>query len=320
MSTPYIMRKGVSPVSDLRGGASLFSGVGNSYRVIKTDEPYYDQFIADHQFEHSDGSVAVHTTIQSALDAAVEGRNDYVFVQPSDSDYDITAALTLSKKSVHLIGLDAGYSRGCGNSVRLHQTGSFAIMVVSDSAIEISGFYLKNFATKGGIIIANSSYGLNIHHNYWAMNLSGATNEPMLGPYISNTNGDAGAWSTFERNFFQSQAGASATIAAIIRFNAQATGIRIAETDVGIGDTDNTATVGISNGSVKGMVLDCNFFAYQTASGVGVFTHCISTHASGIAYGNRGNVADGEIVTGGTNEFSHILNYNSVAGGTQDEL
>ena len=316
------LKKGVAGLEDLKGGANALGlGVGNVYRVIKSTEAYYAQFIEDHQYEHSDGSVAVHTTIQSALDATVANRNDYVVVQPSQADYDITVALTLSKKGVHLVsGFGGFYSRGCGNAVRIHQTGAFPIMEVSNSAIEIAGFYLKNYPSKGGIIISNSSYGLNIHHNYWAMNLNSATNEPMLGPLIANTSGDAGAWSTYQSNFFQSQAGASATIAAIIRFNAQATGVRIVENDLLIGDTDNTATVGILNGSVKGITSDNNFYAAQTASGAGVFTHCVVSHASGCAYGNRGNVGDSALVLGGTNELSHILNFNSVAGGTQDEL
>ena len=321
MGTPYIMRKGVSPISDLRGGGNLgLLGAGNVYRVIKSDEPYVDQFMADHLFEHTDGSPSVHTDIQAALDATVEARNDYVLVQPSDSDYDLTAALTLSKKAVHLIGLGGQYGNGCGNAVRLHQTGAYSVMTLTDAAVEVSGFYLKHYATKGGITIGDGTYGIHVHHNYIAMNLSGGTNEPMIGPLIADASGYAGAWSTFEHNFIQSQGGANATIAAISRINPQGTGDRVQHTQIGIGDTNNTATVGIKNDAIKGMVNDCDFFAYQTASGAGVFTHCISTHASGVAYGNRGNVADGEIVTGGTDELSHILNYNSVAGGTQDEL
>lgn len=314
---------GVTHLSGLHvtSGPPSGFGVGNVYLVIKSTETHYDSFLADHQTVFADGSNRVQTTIQAALDATVECRNDYVMVMPAVDDYDITTQLTLTKKGVHLMSAFGGwYARGCGNSVRIHQTGAFPIMVISDSAIEVAGFYLKNYATKGGIIIANTSYGMNVHHNYWAMNLDGATNEPMLGPYISNSTGDAGAWSTYERNFFQSQAGANATIAAIIRFNSQATGVRVVENDLLIGDTNNTATVGIQNLSVKGIVSDCNFYAAQTGSGAGVFTHCVQTHASGMAYGNRGNVADGEIVVGGTDELSHILNYNSVGGGTQDEL
>ncbi len=301
-------------------------GIGNIYYVIKSSEAYASRFIKARQGTYSDGSVRVHEDdgsgdgIQSALDDTVANRNDYVVVQPSQSDYDLTVALTMSKKAVHLI-CPAGISYGIGanNAGRLHQTGSAPVIEVSDSAIEVSGFYLKNAATEGGIIISNSSYGLHIHNNYWAMNLNTGTNEPMLGPLIANTTGDAGAWSTFENNFIQSQAGASATIAAIIRFNSQATGVRIIKNHIGIGDTNNTATVGILNNSVKGMTNDNDFFAYQTSTGAGVFTHCVQIHASGVAYDNRGNVADGKIVVGGTAGLSFIRNFNSVSGGTQDD-
>lgn len=269
------MRKGVSRASDLQGGGSLgLLGAGNIYRVIKTDEPYYDQFVADHNFEHTDGSASVHTTIQSALDATTEGRNDYVLVQPSNSDYDLTAALTLSKKAVHLIGLGSLYGNGVGNSVRLHQTGNFSIMTLTDAAIEVSGFYLKNAATYGGIMFGAGTYGLNIHHNYWAMSISGATNEPMLGQLIAAGNVDYGSWSTLSDNFIQSQAGANATIAAIVGgFGTTVTGLRIERFQIGIGDTNNIATVGIFNNATKGSVNDCDFFAYQTSTGAGVFTH-----------------------------------------------
>ncbi len=301
-------------------------GIGNIYYVIKSSEAYASRFIKARQGTYSDGSTRVHEDdgsgngIQSALDDTVANRNDYVVVQPSQDDYDLTEALTMSKKAVHLV-CPAGISYGIGanNACRLHQTGSDPVIEVSDSAIEVSGLYLKNAATEGGIIISDDSYGLHIHNNYWAMNLNTATNEPMLGPLIANTTGNAGAWSTFENNFIQSQSGASATIAAIIRFNPQATGVRVINNHIGIGDTDNTATVGILNNSVKGMTNDNDFFAYQTASGVGIFTHCVSIHASGVAYGNRGNVADGEIVVGGTSNKSFILNFNSASGGTQDD-
>lgn len=317
---PFVMRKGISRLADLVDGVAMGMGVGNIYIVSKTADTTNYAYWLDKNFSYPDGSWMLHTTIQSALDATVDNRNDYVIVTPSQDDYDLTAALTMSKKAVHLISpAGLGYGNGANNATRIHQTGAFPIIEISDSAIEIAGFYFKNYATKGGLIISDSTYGLNIHHNYWAMSLSGATNEPMLGPLISNSTGDAGAWSTIDNNFFQSQAGANATIAAIIRTNAQATGTRIVNNVIAIGDTNNTATVGIQCLSVKGIVSDNDFYAHQTSTGAGVFTHCVQIGASGCAYGNRGNVADGELLVGGTDELSFILNYNSVAGGTQDE-
>lgn len=327
MTSGQILKKNEARLTDLKDGrAAMGLGVGNIYHVIKSSETYYDQFIADIQGEYGDGSLIVHSDagdglgIQAALDACVANRNDYVVVQPSQSDYDLTVALDLTKKAVHLI-CPAGmsYERGANNACRLDQTGNDEVMTVSGAAVEIAGFYLKNKATYGGIILLNDANGLNIHNNYWAMRLSGATNEPMLGPLIANTGGNAGEWSTYHHNFIQSQAGANATIAAIIRMNGGATGIRVEYNDIGIGDTNNTATVGIKNSSVKGMTIGNNFFAYQTATGAGVFTHCINIDVSGIAYENRGNVADSEIVVGGTAGLSFIRNYNSVGGGTQDD-
>lgn len=300
-------------------------GAGNVYYVIKSDETFYDRFVRKHQGTYEDGSEIVHADdgsgdgIQTALDACVANRNDYVIVNPSESDYDLTAALTMSKKAVHLIcPAGWGYDRGATNACRIEQTTDDEPLIeVSASAVEISGFYFKNnyiTTAGGGIILSNTTYGLNIHHNYFAMRLKTTTNEPMIGPLIANTTGDAGAWSTIYRNVFQSQSGASATIPAIVRFNSQATGVRVIACDFAIGDTDNTATVGCLVGSVKGYVGDCNFMAHQTASGAGVFTHCISIHSSGSAIGNRAAVKSNMLV-GGTDECSFSDNRNGVAGG-----
>jgi hypothetical protein len=324
MSGTYVLRKNPESMNFIQGLALGGLGVGNVYHVIKTDETYYAQFVADHQMEYSDGSMAVYSAdpaaadvaIQKALDACVESRGDYVIIQPSTNDYDLTATLTLSKRSVHLLCPSGiGPSIGATGACRIHQTAAVPIMTVTANAVEIAGFYLKNYYAKGGIIITDTAFSLNIHNNYWAMYLSGSTNEPMLGPLLANTTGAAGAWSTFERNFFQSQAGASATIAALIHFNAQATGVVIVNNRLAIGDTNNTASIGIDNQSVKGIVSDNDFYAHQTSTGAGVFTKCVSVGASGCAFGNRGNVANSVIVTGGTQHYSFVDNRISLNGG-----
>lgn len=311
-------------LKDLRtlSNMALF-GVGNVYYVIKASESHFSQIYNKYQQTYEDGSVAVHADdgagsgIISALAATVECRNDHVVIFPSDSDYDLTAALVMDKKAVHLTcpaGL--GYTIGANNAVRLHQTGAFPIFELEDAAIEIAGFYLKNYATKGGIILNNNvTYGLNVHNNYFAMNLNGATNEPMFGPLIANTAGAAGAWSTIERNFFQSQAGANATIAAIIRTNSPATGARICWNELQIGDTNNIATRGILNNSVKGITNNNKLMAAQTSSGVGVFTKGIQIHPSGSAIENKGAVAAGDLVVGGTDEVSFVDNSDGAGGG-----
>ena len=102
-------------------------GIGNVYYVCKTTDTavYADMWkrYGGSRKKYEDDSLILHSTIQSALDATVECRNDYVIVMPSDSDYDLTAVLTMSKKSVHLIcpaGL--GYDVGATNAARIHQT------------------------------------------------------------------------------------------------------------------------------------------------------------------------------------------------------
>ena len=294
------------------GGAYAVMGIGNVYRVIKTTEAYYAQFLQDYQRGYSDGSEAVHTTIQSALDATVEGRNDYVVVQPSDTDYDLTAALTMSKKCVHLVCTGGfGYGMGATNACRLHQTtDGQAVIAVSDSAVEIAGFYMKNYQNHSAITIANGSYGLNIHNNTIVMNCTSTTSDPM----VAGT-GDGGGWGSIERNWIISQSGDDYTIASIITIGAGATGARVCDNEITIGD-GATATVGISNAAIKGMTRG------NTFGGAGAdctWTHCVAVNGDGNAIGNRGVVADHVLVTGGTNDKSFSDNMNGVNGGLVDD-
>lgn len=296
-------------------GSPIFGspfGVGNIYRVIKTDEPYYKQFAADYLGRYSDNSNIVHTDIQSALDATVEGRNDYVVLQPSDSDYDITAALTMNKKSVHLIcpaGL--GYDVGANNSARIHQnTAGQAVIAVSDASIEIAGFYLKPYQNVSHITLAAASYSPNIHHNTFVMNNTSTTGQPIIAG-----SGDAGAWGSIERNWIISQGGDDYTIAKIIDIKASATGARVCNNEITIGD-GATATVGISNLATKGMVRG-NVFGQ--AGSDSTWVHCIAVSSFGNAVENRGVVADSVLVTGGVNDKSFSDNMNGVNGGLVDD-
>ena len=310
----YILRKGVSTLGDLKGGhAALGLGVGNVYYVIKSTEGYYDQFVDDRQGEYSDGSEIVHTTIQSALDATVECRNDYVLVQPSDSDYDLTVALTMSKKSVHLLctaGL--GYDVGANNSVRIHQeTDSIAVIDVSDTAVEIAGFYFKPYYGQSHITLAATSYAPNIHHNTFVLHWeSGGANKPSIA-----CTGDACAWGGIERNWFVSQAGDDQTCPVIVDIKSSATGARVNHNDFMLGD-GNIATIGISNAATKGSV---NYNTFASAGDDATWTHCIALGTWGTAIGNRATVADSEIVTGGTASSSLSDNMNGASGGSIDE-
>ena len=312
--TPYIMKKGVSRVNDLVGGrAVLGMGIGNVYYVVKSAEAFYAQFVEDHQGEYTDGSEIVHTTIQSALDATVECRNDYVIVSPSNSDYDLTAALTMSKKSVHLIcpgGL--GYDMGASNAARIEQTtDSTAIIAVSDAAVEIAGFYLKPYYGQSHITLAATSYAPLIHHNTFVLKWeTGGANKPA----IAGT-GDACAWGGIERNWFVSQSGDDQTCPVVVDIKASATAARFNYNEMTLGD-GNTATIGISNAATKGTV---NYNLFNNAGSDATWTHCISIGSYGSAIGNRGTVADSILVTGGAAGVSLSDNMNGASGGAIDE-
>lgn len=310
MSGSYILRKGVATVNDLVGGASLqMLGMGNVYFVIKSTEAFYASFLEDHLVEYSDGSVSVYNDIQSGLDAAVEFRNDYVVVMPSNADYDITAELTMSKKSVHLIcpgGL--GNVNGATNAARIEQlTGGQAVIAVSDSAIEIAGLYLKNEEDAPAITLAATSYSPNIHNNTLVMTVGSSQLALILGA------GDGGAWGSIESNWIVSYGGDNQTIAKIIEIQPSATCARVKYNEITMGD-GNTATVGIYNLAVKGRT-DYNTFGTGGGGSSGAFSHCIQIHNSGSAIGNRGTVADSELVVGGTNAASFSDNMNAVTGG-----
>jgi len=116
-------------------GGTFGLGFGNVYYVCQSTNtlPYADLVKKYGGRQYDDDSYILHTTIQSALDATVANRNDYVIVVPDPSDYDITAALTMSKARTHLIcpaGL--GYNGMPPNMVRIHQnTASTAWITVS---------------------------------------------------------------------------------------------------------------------------------------------------------------------------------------------
>ena len=311
MANTYVLRKDVSSVLDLKDGdASLGPGVGNRYYVAKTtDTAVYNWLVANRQHTYSDGTRAVQSDIQVALNATVECRNDYVFVWPSDSDYDTTAVLTMSKKSVHLIcpaGL--GLDRGATNAARIHQnTAANAVIAISDASIEVAGFYLKNYLDYYTITVAATSYGLNIHNNMFPLLWSASPVEAIL------CAGDGGAWGLVShRNQFISQAGDDLTCSSLITIPGPATGARVEYNDFFIGD-GNIVTSCITNSATKGTA---NYNNFMTAAGDGTITCCITITANGVAIGNRATVGADALVTGGTDDISAVENYNALAGGT----
>lgn len=313
MGDTYILRKGVSSISDLVGGAAAIGmGVGNVYYVIKSTETYYDQLNSRLAHVYEDGSQAVHNTIQSGLDATVANRNDYVILWPSQDDYDITSKLTFTKKAVHLIcpaGL--GNRVGATNAARVHMnTASTAVMNISQSAVEIAGIYFKGYSKQTIVELSTNSYALNLHNNNFIFSPASTDSLAVIDNVVSGDSlYDGGSWGTIEANWFVNSAG-GATIPKLVNIHGNAKDCRFKYNEFTISDT-TTVTIGIYNDGIAGTA---DFNTFRAGTGC-AWTHCISLHASGSAIGNRATVGDSEIVTGGASGLSFSDNFNGIAGG-----
>jgi hypothetical protein len=252
-------------------------------------------------------SLTADVAIQEALDACVANRNDYVVVMSSGTNYSITNTLQLTKKGVHLIcptGLsNAGFP--VGNTARLKSiVAATSVANVTAEAVEIAGFYIKNYADVAAITIAATVSAQNIHSNAFMMVWSSSPAAMIVGT------GAGGAWGSIENNWFISESGTSVTAAiAAIDIAAQATGCRVCHNEVTIGD-GNTATLCISNQAIKGHT-DFNVFSESGGSGVtsgGTITNAISVAAAGAAIGNLGAVGSGKLLSGGTAAHSFVGN------------
>jgi len=303
-------------------GTSTSLGIGNVYYVYNSNstsagadllKKYGGARYSDGSamvYKHESSASAVTTNgLKNALAATVEDRNDYVIVLGANSTYYIDEALALNKKNVHIICPSGfGYERGATNACRIQQiTAATAIFAVSDEAVEIAGFYLKNIDGASAITLAATSYAPNIHHNYFPLIWTASGIGSIIGT------GDGGAWGKIERNTFISQAGGAVTCAAgVIQIQASATGCGVNYNEIIIGDTQ-IATIGIANGAVKGQT-NFNIFSESGGAGVsdgGTITKCIAINASGCAIGNIGAVGTGQLLSGGTTLHSYAENYGA---------
>jgi len=301
-------------------------GVGNIYFVANSTSSSYAELARRLSSKrHTDGSLIFHphtatastvTTngLKSALACTVEDRNDYVIVMPSNGTYYIDEALAMNKKAVHLVcPAGFGYEIGATNAARIQQIGAYAIIAVTDAAVEIAGLYLKNMDGYSAITLGTgTAYAPNIHHNTFPLIWTASAIGSIIGA------GDAGAWGKIERNWFISQSGGAQTCAAgIIQIQAAATGAQVNHNQIDIGDTQ-IATIAISNAAVKGST-SFNIFSECGGDGVatngGTITKCISMNASGSAIGNRAAVGTGQMFSGGTASHSFADNMDGVTGG-----
>lgn len=326
MTRPYILRKNRAQLADLKDGlAALGLGVGNVYYVIKQGASYYSQFVDTYSVDYNDGTNSIcpdvgdttnteagalkNTGIQDALDKCVAGRNDYVIVMPHNDDYDLGKTLTMSKRAVHLI-CPAGLGRVCGaaNAARLHPLTAAAVITVSANNCEIAGLWFKNYPAINTITLSNDAAVGNIHHNTFPLYMTTGA----LDSIIDDASGYFG-WGKISNNFFATYSGEPGTWSSIINIVGASSCVEVSGNIIIIGD-GCTATVGISNGSYKGITND-NYVGACPASGgslAGTVTTAIAYDAGGFAINNRLAVANtADLSGGGTNTAQ-----NNISGGS----
>jgi hypothetical protein len=165
--SPFILRKGVSVVADLADGMGLGMGVGNVYYVCQTTNTDVLTHLMRFQRQYPDGSWLVYNTIAAALTATVASRNDYVIPMPDANDYDLTTALAMTKKCVHLVAPSGITGQpGATNAVRVHQTGAYACVTITGVACEVAGIFFKGAADQTVIDISAAAHACNVHDNF----------------------------------------------------------------------------------------------------------------------------------------------------------
>jgi hypothetical protein len=303
-------------------------GAGNIYWVMQTTHGSYSQFKEDHQFVYADGSNSVHTGIQSALDATVANRNDYVIVMPDATDYDITAALTMSKNRVHLVCPAGIGNKGMNNFARIHQTtATTQCIVVTADCVEIAGLFFKGYdgTAKDApsiIHLSGTRWTPHIHDNFFGI---GATASSSNYGILAD-----GACSHFNihDNYFTNYSptlltGTANDVAAFVGITSASSTRGIIADNIMHTGPNTTVASGITNVGT-GMLISGNFLWENSAVGsydAGVLTKGITLTSDGFAVNNRIAVATAaNAITGGTVDASANQNFESENGGTVIEV
>jgi len=323
MTSPFILRKGVSSVRDLADGVqALGLGIGNVYYVVQAVNTYVYQYCMKFQQQYADGSFVVHTTIQSALDATVANRNDYVIVMPDSSDYDITAALTMTKKAVHLIcpaGL--GTNGFPTNAARIHQnTNATAIITVTGDCVEIAGLFFKGEEGSDIITLSGTRWHAVIHDCFFGIAATASSNN--YGIVGTGACSHCSIYGNYFTNYSPgAMSGTNNDVAAFIALTSGSSTRNNIRDNVMMTGGNTTVAAAINYAGYGGVITD-NVIWENVAFGdtnAGILTLGISTSADCIVTGNRigittGNAANG--VSGGTANQSYVVNYEGTSGGT----
>jgi len=241
--------------------------------------------------------------IQAALDACVESRNDYVLVLPSNNDYDLAAALTMSKRDVHLLGMDYLFNKqetGSNSATKIHQIADYDAITLTGGNCEIAGFYFKNYNNQGTIVCTGAVADCaHIHHNHFNMNATTTSGVPQV-----DFAGASSSFALIEKNTFATNV-SSLTFASIVSISSSCTWAKVLDNNFMIGDTC-VATIVINNLSYKGQTHDNDISVLSGGGGAtGTITNAI-TIGGGTAFGNRMAIAGTttqDLVGGGATAF-----------------
>lgn len=304
------------------GSEVMGLSMGNVYWVVQSTHAAYQDVRDNKQGQyHNDGSWRVHTTIQSALDATVTNRNDYVVVLPDGSDYDLTATLTLTKNRVHLVAPSGFGTHGFPtNSVRIDQTtAATAIFTVTGDCVEIGGFFLKGSLSGNMLVLSDTRWHPVIHDNFFGVKASDASSAC----YAVGGTGAINHFSIYD-NYFTNYSptlmtGTNNALAAFISISSNTSTRGLIRGNLMHPGANTTVGAGILCAAYGGFIIG-NYLWEDTAHGgsdAGVFTLGISNATNTFCADNRIGIAtEANAVAGGTADQSYCHNFEATAGGT----
>ena len=292
------------------GGAGL--GIGNVYFVVQAAQDYSSEFNRMRKTTYNDGSVNIHTSITSAVDACVSERNDYIVVFPDATDYDEDATLTLDVNSTHLI-CPAGMGNTIGCATRgatIDPSSAANAITITGRGVEVAGFWIRCYTEKYGFYVSAST-GSYIHHNDIAVT---PTTASAAGVYIRG----AAAGTRVENNFIFTNTSGT-TMAFGIRAENTCTRTIVRNNWISISN-GVTCTYAIMTGEADVMcIIDGNIIQevpVAGGAGAGVITNGIQAGLGSLVSNNTIAMADTGNAIGGGTATNCVNNISSLDGGT----
>ncbi len=296
--------------------AGVVSTFGRVFYVINsTSEAAYADLVRKTD-PYPDGVAKVYvgatsSAIQAALDACVTGRGDYVLVLPSNTDYDLDAKLTMSKRDVHLIGVDYMFNKqedGANSATKLHMTADDDMILLTGGNCEVAGFYLKNYNNQSTIMVTGAIADCtHIHHNHFGLYATTTNGVPAIDMSAASS-----SFQLIERNTFASVV-SDLTFASIINISSSCTWAKVLNNNFMCGD-GNTWTICIANYSYKGQTSGNTIAALSGGGGATATITTAIAIGGGIANKNILHVVNTADVAGG-GTYSYIENYSHSSGG-----